>query len=92
MQTLNDFLDSPITQEQLENGKNSLIGSFSISRASNANLLNYLSIIGFYDLPFDFLTSFSDKIKNISALEVQQAFNRLIDPNKLIILTVGQRR
>ncbi|SMN00997.1 FIG015287: Zinc protease [uncultured Candidatus Thioglobus sp.] len=58
--------------------------------ASNANILTYLSIIGFYNLPLDYLSGFIDKIKTINAQDIQSAFARLIDMDKLIVLTVGQ--
>jgi zinc protease len=47
--------------------------------ASNANILTYLSIIGFYNLPLDYLDTFTDKIKDISAQDIQNAFARLIN-------------
>ncbi|SMN02171.1 FIG015287: Zinc protease [uncultured Candidatus Thioglobus sp.] len=58
--------------------------------ASNANILTYLSIIGFYNLPLNYLSAFIDKIKTINAQDIQSAFARLIDMDKLIVLTVGQ--
>ncbi|MDG2395509.1 MAG: insulinase family protein, partial [Candidatus Thioglobus sp.] len=60
--------------------------------SSNANILTYLSIIGFYELPGDFLSSFTKKIDTISEKEVQSAFRRLIDLNRLIILSVGDSK
>jgi zinc protease len=73
----------------LQDAKDNIIGGSSLKTASNDNILIYLSIIGFYDLPLDFLSSFTDKIKDISAQDVQNAFKRLIDTDKLITLSVG---
>ncbi len=90
IKTLKRFLNHPVSSQQLQDGKDNIIGSFALETASNASILTYLSIIGFYDLPFDYLSRFTDKIKNISAKDIQMAFNRLIDMDKFIILSVGQ--
>ncbi|ABL02504.1 peptidase M16 domain protein [Candidatus Ruthia magnifica str. Cm (Calyptogena magnifica)] len=90
IKTLKNFLNHPISSQQLQDGKNNIIYGFALKTASNASILTYLSIIGFYDLPFDYLSRFTDKIKNISAKDIQMAFSRLINMDKFIILSVGQ--
>ncbi|MDC9727568.1 MAG: insulinase family protein, partial [Candidatus Thioglobus sp.] len=90
IQTLNNFINNNINEQKLQDGKDNIIGGFALQTASNANILTYLSIIGFYNLPLDYLDIFTDKIKDINAQDVQNAFARLIDTDKLIILSVGQ--
>lgn len=89
LKTLDRFLNQPIDHEQLQDAKDNIIGGFALEIASNANILTYLSIIGFYDLPLDYLSSFIDKIEDLSAEQVQGAFRRLIDLDRLVILSVG---
>jgi hypothetical protein len=38
-----------------QDGKDNIIGGFALQTASNANILTYLSIIGFYNFPLDYL-------------------------------------
>lgn len=90
IKTLKNFLNHPISKQQLQDGKDNIAGVFALEMASNANILTHLSIIGFYDLPFDYLNRFTDKIENISTKDIQMAFSRLINMDKLIILGVGQ--
>jgi hypothetical protein len=45
--------------------------------------------MGFYELPGDYLSGFSQKIDTISAADVQAAFYRLIKMGKLVVLSVG---
>jgi len=90
IQTLGDFINRPMDDQKLQDGKDNIIGGFALETASNANILTYLSIMGFYNLPLDYLASFSDNIKNITANDIQVAFNRLINQDKLIILSVGR--
>ena len=92
LQTLKKFRNNAIDTQKLQDGKDNIIGGFALETASNANILTYLSIIGFYDLPLDYLSSFTDKIKDIGATDIQKSYARLIDMDKLIILSVGQKQ
>ena len=92
LQTLKNFRNNAIDTQKLQDGKDNIIGGFALETASNANILTYLSIIGFYDLPLDYLSSFTDKIKDISAQDIQNAYARLVDMDKLIILSVGEQK
>jgi zinc protease len=89
--TLKDFINNPISTQKLQDGKDNIIGGFSLGLASNANIITYLAIIGFYDLPLDFLKTFISKIEPISAFDIKQAYARLINMDKLIILSVGSQ-
>lgn len=91
IQALNDFINKPVDKQRLQDSKNNIVGGFALETASNANILTYLSIIGFYNLPLDYLNTFTDKIKNISAQEIQNAFMRLINTDKLTVVSVGQK-
>jgi len=90
LKTLERFIKSPIDAQLLQDGKDNIIGGFSLETSSNANILTYLSIIGFYELPGDYLSGFTQKINAISAADVQAAFYRLIKMDKLIVLSVGR--
>jgi len=74
LQTLKNFRNNAIDTQKLQDGKDNIIGGFALETASNANILTYLSIIGFYELPLDYLSSFTDKIKDISAQDIQNAY------------------
>jgi len=89
IRTLEYFITRPMAQQQLQDGKDNIIGGFALETASNANILTYLSIIGFYNLPLDYLSGFTDIIKDISAEDIQKSYERLIDMDKLIVLSVG---
>lgn len=90
LKMLEKFTKTPIDAQLLQDGKDNIIGGFSLETSSNANILTYLSIIGFYELPGDYLSGFTQKINAISAADVQAAFYRLIKIDKLIVLSVGR--
>jgi zinc protease len=92
LETLKNFRNNAIDEQKLQDGKDNIIGGFALETASNANILTYLSIIGFYDLPLNYLSSFTSKIKPISARDIQKAYERLINMDKLVILSVGVKK
>ncbi|MDC0888914.1 pitrilysin family protein, partial [Candidatus Thioglobus sp.] len=92
LETLKNFINNEIDPQNLQDGKDNIIGGFALKTASNANILTYLSIIGFYDLPLDYLSSFTNKIKDISAKDIKNAYERLINMKKLVVLTVGVKK
>ena len=61
--TLKNFRNNAIDAQKLADGKDNIIGGFALETASNANILTYLSIIGFYDLPLDYLSGLPTKSK-----------------------------
>lgn len=92
IQTLNDFINRPIDKQKFQDAKDNIIGGFALDTASNSNILTYLCIIGFYNLPLDYLNTFIDKIKNISTQEMQNAFICLINTDKLAVVSVGHNK
>jgi hypothetical protein len=60
LNALKNFVNKTVSAQQLQDAKDNIIGGSSLKTASNDNILIYLSIIGFYDLPLDFLSSFTD--------------------------------
>jgi len=92
LEALKNFRNNAIDEQKLQDGKDNIIGGFALETASNANILTYLSIIGFYDLPLDYLSRFTSKIKDISAYDIQNAYQRLIKMDKLVVLSVGTKK
>ena len=53
---------------------------------SNKKLVNYASMIGFYDLRLDYLDQFPKKIAEVTMEDVIDAFRRRVKLQKLILL------
>jgi len=66
-----------------------ITGGYPLSLDSNADLLGYLSMIGYYGLPLDYLETYPERIAAVTAEEVRQAFRRHLDPNRLVTVMVG---
>ena len=87
---LQDFLRNGVTDAQVQEAKNNILGSFPLSTASNASILAYLASMGFYNLPLDYLDSFNERINKVTPERIKTAFNKHINPNKMLTVTVGQ--
>lgn len=88
--TLQQFVEKGVSAEELKNAKANLIGGFPMRIDSNNKILEYLSVIGFYKLPLDYLDTFNANIAAVTAQQVHDAFKRRIDPNTMVTVIVGE--
>ena len=68
------FLRNGPSDADLEIAKANLIKGFPNRVDSNQKILGYLSMIGFYGLPSDYLTTFPKKIEKVEKSDVVAAF------------------
>ncbi|OJY56432.1 pitrilysin family protein [Thiobacillus sp. 0-1251] len=87
--TLRQFIADGPSEAELKQAKDNLTGGFPLRIDSNKKILEYLSLIGFYKLPLDYLDTWVDKINAVDVATVKQAFARHIDPDKLVTVIVG---
>lgn len=87
--TLRQFIADGPSEAELKQAKDNLIGGFPLRIDSNKKILEYLSLIGFYKLPLDYLDTWVDKVNAVDVAAVKQAFARHIDPDKLVTVIVG---
>jgi len=89
-ETLAKFVEEGPSAEQLEAAKQNITGGFPLRIASNSKIVEYLAVIGFYDLPLDYLDTFTAKIEAVSAEQIRDAFQRRIDPQRMVTVQVGR--
>lgn len=87
--TLRQFIADGPSEAELKQAKDNLTGGFPLRIDSNKKILEYLSLIGFYKLPLDYLDTWVDKVNAVDVATVKQAFARHIDPDKLVTVIVG---
>ena len=88
-QTLRTFVDKGVTEKELRAAKQNIIGGFPLRIDSNKKILEYLSVIGFYELPLTYLDDFPAKVNKVTTRQIQDAFKRRIDPDALATVIVG---
>jgi zinc protease len=87
--TLKTFIEQGPTEAELEGAKQNLVGGFPLRLDSNKKILDYLMLIGFYRLPLDYLDTYPRRVEAVTADQIREAFQRHIDPERLITVVVG---
>ncbi|TNG00992.1 MAG: insulinase family protein [Gammaproteobacteria bacterium] len=89
--TARDYLASGITKEQLKASKQNITGGFALRIDSNKKIAEYLAMIGFYGLPLDYLNNFISRVEAVTQEQVNDAFRRRVDPDKMLTVIVGPK-
>jgi zinc protease len=87
--TLERFLTAGPTEQELAAAKANLVGGFALRIDSNRKILDYLSLIGFYGLPLDYLDRWPERVSAVTMQQVQEAFKRHVRPQALSTIVVG---
>jgi len=88
-ETVQQFVDQGVTEKELAAAKDNLIGGFPLRIDSNSKILEYLNMIGFYQLPLDYLDSFNDQVAKVTVQQVNDAFKRRVHPESFATVIVG---
>ncbi len=88
-QVLAKFVAEGPTAAELQAAKDNLIGGFPLLIDSNLKLLGNLANIAWNDLPLDYLDNWTARIAKVSAADIQAAFARKLQPDKMVTVTVG---
>ena len=87
--TLQDFIASGPTEQELQAAKQNLIGGFPLRVDSNRKIHDYVALIGFYDLPLDYLNTYPKKVESVTVDDVKTAFRTRVNPDALVTVVVG---
>lgn len=88
-ETLNKFVKGGVTAAELKAAKQNIVGGFPLRIDSNAKILDYLAVIGFYKMPLDYLEDFTKQVDKVTAEQIQDAFSRRVDTDKMVTVIVG---
>jgi len=84
-----DYLETGPTEQELDDAKRELTGSFPLSTASNASIADHLGTIGFYDLALSDLDDFVRQSRSLTVEQVKAALNRQLSTAKMLIVSTG---
>jgi len=88
--TLNKFLLTGPSNEEVSLAKNNIIGSFPLRLDTNKAIADNVQMIAFYNLPMDYLDTYRDKVANTSVEDIKTAFQNRITPQKFVTISVGK--
>jgi len=89
LETLRRFIEEGPSAKELEAAKQNITGGFPLRIAGNAKVVEYLAMIGFYELPLDYLDRFTGQVEAVTAEQIRNAFARRIHPERLAVINVG---
>jgi zinc protease len=88
-QTLSKFANESLTEELLKDAKQNIVFGFPMQIANNSKMVGYISMIGFYDMPIDWLERLPRLVNEVTLDEVKDAFNRRVKVENLSTVVVG---
>lgn len=83
------FIKEGPEEEALQRAKNNFLGSLVLDMNSNAKLANAILGLAAYNLPLDYYETLPEKVKAITPAEIQAAFKRHVNPDKMATIIVG---
>lgn len=79
-----------VTKEELAAAKTYLNGSFPLSLSSNDSIADILVAMQFSNLPIDYLNDRRALINAVSEEDIKRVAQKLLDPEKLIVVVAGK--
>lgn len=90
--TLRDFVSNGPTEKELLAAKQNIVGGFPMRIDSNRKIHDYLGVIGFYNMPINYLDEFVANVERVTMADIKAAFAKHVDPDKLVTVVVGADR
>ena len=88
-ETVARFIETGPQPKEVFAAKDNMISGFPLRIDTNNKILENLAVIGFYNLPLDYLEKWPAKVASVTAQEIQAAFKRKIEINRLETVIVG---
>jgi len=88
-QELAKYVKEGPSEDELKRSKQNITGGFALRIDSNKKITEYIAMIGFYDLPLDYLDTFNSRVEAVTIEKIKDAFKRRIHPDKLVTVMVG---
>ncbi|WP_069472492.1 M16 family metallopeptidase [Candidatus Marithrix sp. Canyon 246] len=89
--TIRKFRKTGPTKKELKVAKQGITGGFPLKIKSNSDIIGYLSVIGFYKLPLDYLHKFNQNVDSVTVEMIKTAFQQRLDLDKMVTVMVGKR-
>jgi zinc protease len=86
---LKRLCDEPVPADELEAGKRAVIGNFALNLERPATILNQSYLRYRYGFSLDYWDRWPAKMASVSAAEAQAVAQKYMDPNRVLIVAVG---
>lgn len=86
---INKFLKEGLSAEELEAGKKALLDGYKVERANDNQIVIQLANGLYNGRTFQYTIDFEKKISELTPKQVQDAFKKVLDPKKLVVIQAG---
>ncbi|GER08936.1 M16 family metallopeptidase [Variovorax boronicumulans] len=86
------FVAEGPTEKELKAAKDNLIGGFPLLLDSNRKLIGNVANIAWYGLPLDYLDTWTARMNAVTAADIQAAFARKLQPQRMVTVVVGGKQ
>lgn len=86
---LASIAEQGFTDDEFDAAARNISGGFPLSLDSNAGIAGLVSMVAFYQLPDDYLTTFTDQIDAVEREAATASWLNLIDPERMVTVLVG---
>ncbi|HSV33900.1 MAG TPA: pitrilysin family protein [Ramlibacter sp.] len=83
------FVAEGPTEVELKAAKDNLVGGFPLLIDSNRKLLDNVASIAWNGLALDYLDTWTVQVQRLTAADIQAAFARKLQPQRMVTVTVG---
>ncbi|MDC0932114.1 pitrilysin family protein [Methylophilaceae bacterium] len=87
--TIQDFINKGPTESELQASKDNITGGFALRFGSNQKIMNYVSMMAFYNYPLDYLKTYAKKINAVTVNQIKTTFKKRVDLNEFSTVIVG---
>ena len=88
-QLMQQMIDEPVSDKELQLAKQSLINSFVFAFTDSHSVISRKVRLDFYDYPNDYLETYQDKVAAVTIADVQRVARNYLHPGLLQIVLVG---
>ena len=91
LRQIRKMVNEGVTEKELRDAKDYLIGSFPLKFTTNEKIASYLTYMEVYNLGLDYLERFPGIIESLTREDVNRAAKMYLDPDNYVLVIVGDR-
>jgi zinc protease len=89
---IKDIQNTPVSDEEMQVSQNSLVNSFVFRFESKDRLASEYMSLKLDGYPDNYFDTYIEKIKKVTKKDIQDVAKKYMDPNKMIVVVVGDEK
>ncbi|BAL23043.1 pitrilysin family protein [Azoarcus sp. KH32C] len=86
---VDDFIAKGPTAAEIKAARDNIVNGFGLRLDSNRKILDHVAMIGFYQLPLDWLETYPKRVEAVTPEAVRDAFARRVHDANLVTVIAG---